>query len=159
MTALPAELPSRLSNSHTIRSAYSIATGFEQSAQTHSDPKRLIYARILGYLILEGPSDQARIAVAQEVISCDNEDELSANGKAYYDHYVRPCEALLSPVFHCSDRYSTVKKTKGLISTPVSHLSPPSFDTCKEMVLNLLVETPKTHRDAKQNVSVLVMPL
>jgi hypothetical protein len=94
MTALPTELLSRLSASPTIRSAYPIIFRFEQSAKTHPDPKRLIYARILGYLMLEGPSDEARVATAREVLSCVDEDALAANGKMYYDHYIRACKHL-----------------------------------------------------------------
>ena len=97
MTALPrpAELSSRLSTSPTIRGAYPIIFRFEQSAQTHPDPKRLIYARILGYLILEGPSDEARVAIAREVLSCADEDAMANNGKMYYDHYIRACKLIL----------------------------------------------------------------
>lgn len=65
MTALPAELPSRLSNYAAILGAYLICLEFEKSAQAHTNPKRLIYAKILGHLILEGPSDQARVLLLQ----------------------------------------------------------------------------------------------
>jgi len=157
MTALPAELPSRLSNSPTIRGAYAIGLRFEQSAQIHRDPKRLIYARILGYLMLEGPSDEACVAVAQEVLSCADEDALETNGKMYYDHYIRACKVLLLPVFRHSERNSTVKKTQGNTPTTFSHVSRPSFDTCKAMMMYMLVEAPQTHRDAKNNVSALIV--
>ena len=153
--ALPAELPSRLSASPTIRGAYPIILRFEQSAQTHPDPKRLIYARILGYLILEGPSDEARVAVAREVLSCADEDALTTNGKMYCDHYIRACELLLLPVFRPSETLA-VKKTKGRTPIPSSHVSRPSFDTRKAMIMDMLVEAPQTHRDAKKNVSALV---
>jgi hypothetical protein len=98
MTALPLELPNKLNNSPTIRGAYTIVLRFEQSGKTHPDPKRLIYARILGYLMLAGPSDEASEAVALEVISCDDEDALALNGKMYYDHYTRACKLLLLSV-------------------------------------------------------------
>lgn len=157
MTALPAELPRRLSTSPAIRGAYAIVCRFERSAQTHPDPKRLIYARILGYLMLEGPSDEARVAIAQEILSCTDEDVLATNGKMYYDHYIRACKLLLLPIFCHSERHPTVKKTKGRTPTPSHHASRPSFDTRKAMIMDMLVEAPQTHRDAKKNVSTLIL--
>jgi len=44
--------------------------------------------------MLEGPSDEARVATAREVLSCVDEDALAANGKMYYDHYIRACKYL-----------------------------------------------------------------
>jgi hypothetical protein len=103
--------------------------------------------------MLEGPSDEARIAVAHEVLSCADEDALAANGKMYYDHYMRACKGLLLPLFAHSETHSTVKKTKGRTPIPSSHVSRPSFDTRKAMIMDMLVEAPQTHRDAKKNVS------
>jgi hypothetical protein len=157
MTTFPAELPSRLSTSPAIRGAYPIICRFEKSAQTHPDSKRLIYARILGYLMLEGPSDEARVAIAREVLSCADKNVLATNGKMYYDHYIRACKLVLLPVFCHSERHPTVKKTKGRTPTPSYHASRPSFDTRKAMIMDMLVEAPQTHRDAKKNVSALVM--
>jgi hypothetical protein len=53
-----------------------------------ADVKKLIYARILGYLMLEEPSDEACVAIAREILSCTNEHSLPINGKMYYDHYI-----------------------------------------------------------------------
>ena len=39
--------------------------------------------------MLVGPSDGARVAVAQEVISCVDEGALALDGKMYYDHCMR----------------------------------------------------------------------
>ncbi|KAF5378312.1 hypothetical protein D9615_008803 [Tricholomella constricta] len=137
MTALPAELPNRLSNSPTIKSAYLICLQFEQSAKTHPDPKRLIYARLLGYLMLAGPSDGACVAVAREVLSCADDDALALNGKMYYDHYIY-----------------AFKKVKCRTPIPSRHISPPSFDTRKAMITGMLVEVPQSHRDAKKNALI-----
>ena len=156
MTALPAELPNRLSNSPAIRGSYPIILRLEQSAKTHPDPKRLMYARLLGYLMLEGPSDGARVAVTQEVLSCAGEDSLALNGKMYYDHYIRACKLLLLPVCPHSEGHSTVKKVKGCTPIPSLHVSRPSFDTRKAMIMGMLVEAPQSHRDAKKNVSAPV---
>ena len=157
MAALPAELPNGLSDSPTIRDAYAVSLRFEKSAKTHPDPKRLIYARLLGYLIMAGPSDAARVAVAREVLSCADEGVLALNGKMYYDHYIRACKLLMLPVYRHSERHSTVKKNKGRTPVPSSHVSRPSFDTREAMIMDMLVEAPQSHRDAKKNVSTLVV--
>ena len=71
-TPLP-ELPLRLHSSPSILSAYQQILNLERNEQAaySRDPSdrgkrltRMYYARILGYLILEGPLDQARVAVA-----------------------------------------------------------------------------------------------
>jgi hypothetical protein len=139
MTELPAELPSGLNTSPAIRGAYPIICRFEQSAQTHANSKRWMCTRILGYLILQGPSDEARVAVAREVFSCADEDALATNGKMYYDHYICAYKLLLFPVFFHSERHLTVKKTKGRTPTPSYHVSRPSFDTRKAMIMDMLV--------------------
>jgi len=98
-TPLP-ELPRRYYNSPSIFGAYPQILSLERNEQaaysrdgTESQRKRLMYARIVGYLILEGPSDQARVAVALEVICCNNEEEkLLAVGKHYFDHFLRACK-------------------------------------------------------------------
>jgi len=55
--------------------------------------KKLIYARILGYLIREGPSSKAKERVAQEVNSCLDDDQMDKLGQMYYEHYIRVCES------------------------------------------------------------------
>ena len=107
-TPLP-ELPPCFHDYPSILDAYPQILSLErneQAAYSH-DPsacggKRLINTRILGYLILEGPSNQARTAVAQEVNSCNGDEEkLLAIGQLYFDHYIRACKhiffASLSP--------------------------------------------------------------
>ncbi|RDB30147.1 hypothetical protein Hypma_012344 [Hypsizygus marmoreus] len=131
MTQLPTELPTRLQNSATIRRAYPTILSLEQAAHNHVDSRRLIYARILGYLLLEGPSDQARTTVASEVISRQqNEDDVTAIGKAYYDHYIR-----------------AFKMNKGDTPESSSHPSRQSLET--KTMENTLVDDPKDHADAK----------
>ncbi|KAF8639378.1 hypothetical protein AX17_001534 [Amanita inopinata Kibby_2008] len=105
----------------------------------HSDPKILIYARILGYLILEGPSDEACTIVAKEVLSCVDEDALTANGKFYFDHFIRP-----------------FKKEKCCTPTPSSHSSQSSFDIGMRdnFLTPQIIEAPQNHRDAKTNALI-----
>ena len=80
-TPLP-ELPPRLHDSPSILGAYPQILKLERNEQDayNRDPsadrsKKLIYARIVGYLILEGPSDQARVTVALEVNVCNGDEE------------------------------------------------------------------------------------
>ena len=109
-TPLP-ELPPRFHNSPSIFSAYPQILNLERSEQAaySHDPsadggERLIYARILGYLILEGPSDQASTVVAHEVNACNgDEEEMLAIGQHYSDNYICACKhsfflPLLSPL-------------------------------------------------------------
>jgi hypothetical protein len=105
MVALPSELPLPF-NSPSIRDAYTRILKFEASLRlvvasgesqgsTQANPednKKLIYARILGYLILEGPTYIAKEAVAREVNSCLGENEMSNLGEFYLLHFIRPCK-------------------------------------------------------------------
>ena len=97
-TPLP-ELPPRFHNSPSILDAYPQILNLEKSEQASysqdpsADGKRLIFTRILGYLILEGPSYEARIAVAREVNACGgDEEEMLLIGQLYFDHYLRACK-------------------------------------------------------------------
>ena len=111
-TPLP-ELPPHLQSFPSILRAYPQILNLERNEQAaySQDPstkqwKRLINARILGYLILEGPSDHARETVALEVNACHGEEELLLDaGQLYFDHYIRACKlqifwALSSPFWN-----------------------------------------------------------
>jgi hypothetical protein len=95
---LPPTIPESLNTSSHISSAYAKILWQEKaSGHSHSNhdmrEKKLILARILGYLILEGPSTKAKERVAQEVNSCQSDDEMDKLGEMYYDHYIRACES------------------------------------------------------------------
>jgi hypothetical protein len=49
-------------------------------------------ARILGYLILEGPSMHAKEYVAQGVTKCRDGDEMEELGEVYFLQYLCACE-------------------------------------------------------------------
>jgi hypothetical protein len=159
------ELPPRLHNSPSILGTYPQILNFERNEQAaySRDPsadrgKRLIYARILGYLILEGPSDQARVAVALEVNACSGDEiKLLAIGQLYFDHFIRACKLQnfchLFAILECS---SPVRMNKGRTPAPSNHVSRPSFDTRKAMIMAMLVEAPQNHQQAKANVSAVV---
>jgi hypothetical protein len=68
------------------------ATDYSHSNREVCEEK-LVHARILGYLIREGPSTNAKERVAQQVNSCSNNDEMDRLSKMYYDYYVRACES------------------------------------------------------------------
>ena len=96
---LPLQLPEYLNHSDKvseIRSAYSRILLLEKQAAAVPDPKlhdeKLIHARILGYLIREGPSIQASEHVAKEVNSCQNDDQMDLISAMYQLHFIRVCE-------------------------------------------------------------------
>ena len=157
-TALPA-LSTRLHNSPSMLGAYPQILKLEKNIQatyTSADrAKNLVFARILGYLILEGVSDQARVAVALEVNACcGDEAKMLSIGKLYFDHFIRTCKlqnfCFFSPFWKV---LPPVRKHKGPTPTPSQHASRPSFETRKAMILAMVVEAPQNHRHAKANVS------
>jgi hypothetical protein len=161
-TPLPAKLPPRLQNAPSILGAYPQILKYEKNAQAaYSDnksdhcKKNLICARILGYLILEGPSDDARVAVALEVIACNGEEEkFESIGELYLVHYIRACKLQNFYLFFAVLKSSsTVKRNKGRTPAPSKHVSRPSFETRKELIKDMLVEAPQNHKQAKSNVS------
>jgi hypothetical protein len=100
---LPPQLPERLNHSSklaVIQSAYSKILQLEQVTQAAVDANpnlqtaalKLIHARVLGYLIREGPSMQASEHVAQDVDACQDNDKMDELGKMYQLHLIRLCE-------------------------------------------------------------------
>jgi hypothetical protein len=162
MTKLPLELPSHLRDkSAQITGAYAAVLDLEQTSGHEIDRRKLMYARILGYLILEGPSDQARATVAREVASCANNEHMLDLGKAYFDHYIRactptaPCSCFLSRNNAENLSKKKVRKKGGVTGTPASsfHPSRRPFETTEEMTVGMAVEAPQDHRSAKNSVS------
>lgn len=95
---LPPTIPESLNTSLQIPLAYSKILRLEKASDSsHSNhdirQKKLKHARILGYLIREGPTTKAKERVAQDVNSCSNDDEMDKLGEMYYDHYIRVCES------------------------------------------------------------------
>jgi hypothetical protein len=100
---LHAELPESLEASVEICSAYSKILELEKDAVSDANPKtrerKLIHARILGYLIREGPSMHASEHVAKEVNDCQDYDQSYRLGEMYLYHYIGICELQLLPCF------------------------------------------------------------
>jgi hypothetical protein len=94
---LPPTIPESL-NTSSILLAYPKILHLEKASDdSHFNhqvrKKRLIHARILGYLIREGPSTKAKERVAQQVNSCLDDDQMDKLGKMYYEHYIHVCES------------------------------------------------------------------
>jgi hypothetical protein len=103
--SLPTVLPESFNTSGKIleiRSAYSMTLLLEHAASTNTDPKvrerKLIHARVLGHLLREAPSMHASENVADQVKSCQNNDQLDALGEMYFLHYICSCEPSYSLV-------------------------------------------------------------
>ena len=159
---LPPQLPEYLNHSDKvseIRFAYSKILLLEKQAAAVADPKlhdqKLIHARILGYLIREGPLIQASEHVATEVNLCQNNEKMDQIGEMYQRHFIRLCEPPPLRRFCLSDGLLIVKKYKGATPAPSSPPSRPPFQTKKEMIKDMLVEAPRHHDqvEAKKNVS------
>ncbi|KAI0283126.1 hypothetical protein BGY98DRAFT_911855 [Russula aff. rugulosa BPL654] len=93
--SLPTVLPESFDTSdkiQEIRSAYSMTLLLEHAASSNIDPKirerKLIHARVLGHLLREAPSMYATENVANQVNSCQNNDQLDALGEMYFLHYI-----------------------------------------------------------------------
>ncbi|KZP12565.1 hypothetical protein FIBSPDRAFT_754773, partial [Athelia psychrophila] len=75
----------------------------------------LIYARLLGYLMLESPSDESRDYITYEIIRCDGDnDRMNRLAKLYQDHLLRPFEEerlmYSSPVEPAPNDHTQAKK-------------------------------------------------
>jgi hypothetical protein len=99
LQSLPTVLPESFNTSDKIleiRSAYSMTLLLEHAASFNTDPKirerKLIHARVLGHLLREAPSMHASENVADQVNSCQNDDQLDALGEMYFPHYICSCE-------------------------------------------------------------------
>jgi len=159
---LPSQLPESLNQSDIIseiRSAYSRVLLLEQAAadaDRNIREQKLVHARILGYLIWEGPSMRASEYVAKQVNSCQGNDQMDKIGEMYHLHFIRGCEPLSLCRFCLSDGLLIVKKREGATPSSSAHPSRPNFETKKEMMKAMLRqggEPPQRHAQAKKNVS------
>jgi hypothetical protein len=155
---LPSMLPESLNASPRISLAYSRILLLEEASHTNHDhvthTRKLIHARVLGYLNREGPSMQAKEHVALKVISCQNSDKMDKLGKMYCSYYICVCESPSLHRFCFSDTLLTAKKNKCPMPLWSSHPLHPDFKTKKDMIKERLCEAPQNHSDAKKNVSV-----
>jgi hypothetical protein len=96
MTPLPPEVSKRLRDTPeiSITSAYDICLRLENTLQLAADKgedvgNKLIYIRILGYLMHHSPTDQGVASVIKEIVSAAHSSELLDVGKWYFDHFIR----------------------------------------------------------------------
>ncbi|KAH9910957.1 uncharacterized protein B0H18DRAFT_842565, partial [Fomitopsis serialis] len=97
-----------------------------------------VRARILGYSMLENPSDTGRDFLAREINSCSDDDDFERLATLYINHYL-----------HC------FRAVKGRTSTPSTRPSRPSFDDMHESLKYLLEDSaPQDHTTAKQKAFI-----
>jgi len=113
-------------------------SGDESGDKPVDRSKRVMYARILGYLMLQGPSDNACQTVAFEVNACGGDEEkMLTIGEMYLNYYIR-----------------AFRMHKGRTPAPSTHASRPSFETRKAMIKYMLQQAPQSHKQAKANALV-----
>ena len=77
-----------------------------------------------------------------------------ATGQLYFDHYIRACKLQnVCLFFAILESSSTVRMNKGRTPVPSHHISRSSLDTRKAMIMDMFVEDPQNHQQAKANVS------
>ena len=85
-----------------IHTAYSMTLLLEHAGSSNTDPKirerKLIHARVLGHLLREAPSMHATENVANQLNSCQNNDQLDVLGEMYFLHFICACEPPSPPV-------------------------------------------------------------
>ncbi|KAF9480818.1 hypothetical protein BDN70DRAFT_877136, partial [Pholiota conissans] len=115
--------------------AYFTILALETSLLKDPDDRRVIFARILGYLILYGHSSFARQVVVHEVLSCEDEGTPLDAGKFYYI-------------------LALVSQTTGSFSTQSSSSSSDIWEDSDGVLPEDPVEFPQSHSDAKQNALI-----
>ncbi|KAL0959553.1 hypothetical protein HGRIS_011267 [Hohenbuehelia grisea] len=73
-----------------FRSAYRVCRDFEAFSLTSKNSQSIISARVLGYLLLHAPSDQALAEVVATIHSCNaDHDSLHSLGDAFVNWFIR----------------------------------------------------------------------
>jgi hypothetical protein len=117
---------------------------------------------MLGYLILEAPSGQARVTVAREVASCANSEDMLDLGKVYFNHYIHACMPPLVVFSFAHTPRTSQKKVRnkggphwhaGILFFVLRSRRPFEFETTEETMMGMAVEAPQDHRSAKNSVS------
>ena len=111
---------------------------------------KLMHARVLGYLIQEGPSMQARVYVNR----CNTYKEMDKLGDMFFVYFIRVCESLPLHCPHFSDGPAllTVKKYKGPMPTLNPHPFRHDSEAKKDMIRDMLREPPKDYHKTKKEV-------
>ncbi|EKM48509.1 uncharacterized protein PHACADRAFT_33849, partial [Phanerochaete carnosa HHB-10118-sp] len=101
--------------------------------------QNLVDVRILGHLLSVGPSEVAKLHVAQTITSCEDDGLLIKQGCFYNQHFVRTLNK------------SSVLKAKGPTPEPSRHLSISIFNETQALVVQDLKPSPRDHRHAKSS--------
>ncbi|KAJ3859242.1 hypothetical protein EV359DRAFT_86640 [Lentinula novae-zelandiae] len=118
--------------SDTSRSTYELCRRWETAAQQYGD-KKLMQARILGYMLYYCPDEAARAAITRAILSCnDNDEQLSELAELYTIFFIR-----------------CFRKFKGRSPTTQSHPSPDPFDVMKNVIFSKLNQAPENHSEAR----------
>jgi hypothetical protein len=93
---LPTNLHTRIhldpSDASDVELVYISILKLERDALNSTDRTK---ARVLGYLIREGPSTESVMHVTKEVRSCDKPRQCYDIGGSYIDHFIRVCESYM----------------------------------------------------------------
>ena len=105
MSKLPSEIPPQLQHFDHLIDAYNKCLDIEASIQRDIDSnvnvgRKMIYCRILGYLILHSPNDQAVGTVVGEIVACEDYESLLTAGQNYYNHFILPCKYYCRCAYH-----------------------------------------------------------
>jgi len=74
----------------------------QSEAEAEAGVTRLMFARCLGYLILEAPTSAGRDMISDKILECNgNRDAMEALARLYINHLLRLCEL----IFLCSFAY------------------------------------------------------
>ena len=89
MTALPplTDVPFSLESDPRVAKAYELCLRTEQNSTQH----HLVFARMLGYLILHSPSTTSQECVVADILSCTSQSERLRLGENYMNQFIRPC--------------------------------------------------------------------
>ena len=96
VASMPQPLPNNPFPAGTpARQAYTTCLTLEASFPlvNWSGPPTVVCARLLGYLIVHAPTIHGRTDVANEINSCNNDEEkLHVLAQFYINHFLRVCE-------------------------------------------------------------------
>ena len=68
----------------------------QSEAEAGTTVTRLMFARCLGYLILEAPTSAGRDMISDEILECKgNMDDMEALARLYINHLLRLCELIV----------------------------------------------------------------
>ena len=126
------------------------------------DPQQHIWARLLGFLILEAPTVNSRFHIAQEILQCNSDGEqMDLLAQFYMDHLLRLCEHLLcsppSPWLTFLSLSPHLLLVRSKTPAPSHHPSRPSFEEHSAFFATAIEPAPKDHRSAKRAVGVLFL--